>query len=439
MSSELNEYPLEDCLEVLIDYRGKSPRKSETGIPVISAKVVKDGRILEPVKQTIDPNYYSEWMRRGLPQVGDIVMTTEAPLGEIARLTNKTAQYALGQRIVTMRGRKGRLDNGFFKYLMLSHEMQDRLYRRATGTTVLGISQKALRSVLLPLPDFDVQRSASKILGDLDDKIDILREMNKTLEEISRSLFRAWFVDFKPVRAKATGATSFRGMPQELFEALSDSFEDSEIGEIPKGWEVGPLACLVRKPLRRGLAPKYISSGGICVLNQKCIRNHVVNFGLARRHNSAAKPPKDRVIELHDILVNSTGVGTLGRVAQVSGLDEETIVDSHLSVVNPDPEKIDPIFLGFNLTEREAEIENLSHGSTGQTELSKHRLGELKVLMPIRIYQDVYSDLISPMICRSVLNYKKMETLAALRDTLLPKLISGEIEAPDLEALADGG
>src|SRR5262245_41274264 len=117
---EWRTMPLEDGLERLIDYRGKSPPKSATGIPVISAKVVKNGRIVQPVEQTIDPSYYSIWMTRGLPEVGDVVMTTEGPLGEVAQLDEETVQFALAQRVVCMRGKPGVIDNSFLKFLLLS-------------------------------------------------------------------------------------------------------------------------------------------------------------------------------------------------------------------------------------------------------------------------------------------------------------------------------
>ena len=87
--------------------------------------------------------------------------------------------------------------------------------------------------------DDDVAVAVAKVLGDLDDKIDLLREMNRTLEDIARAVFRAWFVDFEPVRAKAAGAASFRGMHQELFDQLPNSFTPSELGDIPTGWTVG--------------------------------------------------------------------------------------------------------------------------------------------------------------------------------------------------------
>jgi type I restriction enzyme S subunit len=165
MQSNWSSLLLESALEALIDYRGKSPPKSEEGVPVISAKVVKGGRVLYPIEQTIAPEYYAVWMTRGLPKVGDVVMTTEGPMGEIAQLDAQTATYALGQRIVCMRGKKGVLDNNFLKFLLISPTQQTILHSFATGTTVAGISQKSLRSVPIRLPPYRDQVVIGRLLG----------------------------------------------------------------------------------------------------------------------------------------------------------------------------------------------------------------------------------------------------------------------------------
>src|SRR5829696_10396053 len=141
MAAEPNAVRLEEVLAALIDYRGKSPPKSATGIPVISAKVVKGGRIVRPIEQTIDPGYYQHWMTRGIPQPGDVVLTTEGPLGEVAQLDEQTASFAIGQRVVVLRGKKGILHDRFLKFLLLSPKQQYVLSSLGTGTTVEGISQ----------------------------------------------------------------------------------------------------------------------------------------------------------------------------------------------------------------------------------------------------------------------------------------------------------
>lgn len=221
--AEWKTEPLDECLESLIDYRGKSPTKSRTGIPVLSAKVVKTTGLLRPIEQTIAPDYYPQWMTRGLPRPGDVVMTTEAPMGEVIQLDEETSKFALGQRIVCLRGKAGKLDNTFLRYLLTSLGQQEILASYSTGTTVLGISQKALRSVPISYPDFDEQVIIGELLSALDDKIELNRRMNETLEASARALFRDWFVDFGPTRAKTAGAAPY--LSPDLWSLFPDRLD----------------------------------------------------------------------------------------------------------------------------------------------------------------------------------------------------------------------
>jgi type I restriction enzyme, S subunit len=149
--------PLEDCMDAIIDYRGKTPKKVPFGIPLITAKIVKGGRIIDGEQEYIAIDNYDDWMQRGLPEAGDIVMTTEAPLGEIAQLDGR--KIALGQRLITLRGNPNILDNTFLKFLMLSDFVQNQLHARATGTTVQGIKQSELRKVTLLVPPLSEQQA----------------------------------------------------------------------------------------------------------------------------------------------------------------------------------------------------------------------------------------------------------------------------------------
>jgi type I restriction enzyme S subunit len=124
--------PLEKCMEAIIDYRGKTPKKSDFGVPLVTAKIVKDGRInFEDKREFIPFENYDAWMRRGLPKPGDVVMTMEAPLGEIAQLDDR--KVALAQRLITLRGKPDLLDNTYLKYLMMSRFVQDQIHARGSG------------------------------------------------------------------------------------------------------------------------------------------------------------------------------------------------------------------------------------------------------------------------------------------------------------------
>jgi type I restriction enzyme S subunit len=178
--------PLEQCMDAIIDYRGKTPRKSSFGVPLITAKIVKNGRILEP-DEFIPFEDYDDRMQRGIPKAGDILVTTEGPLGEIAQLDDK--KVSIGQRIITLRCNENIIYNDFLKYLMMSDYIQEQLVSRSSGTTVAGIKQSELRKIDLLIPPLSVQRRIADILGALDDKIELNHRMNRTLESMARAMF----------------------------------------------------------------------------------------------------------------------------------------------------------------------------------------------------------------------------------------------------------
>lgn len=140
---------VEDALEAIIDYRGKSPEKTAAGVPLVTARVVKGGDLLEPTEFIAESDYAS-WMRRGLPKAGDVVFTTEAPLGEVAQLDGR--RIALAQRLLVLRGKPSLLDNTYLRFALTAPQVRQQIESRATGSTVKGIRQSELRKVLIPLP-----------------------------------------------------------------------------------------------------------------------------------------------------------------------------------------------------------------------------------------------------------------------------------------------
>ena len=275
--------PLSEAVDALIDYRGKTPRKTNHGVPLVTAKIVKGGTIL-PATEYIAEEDYDSWMVRGLPKAGDVVVTTEAPLGEVAQLANENV--ALAQRIVTLRGAEGLLQNDYLRYVMQGAYIQGQLESRATGSTVKGIKQSELRKIILPIPPEHEQIKIAGHLRALDDKIQLNHQINQTLEQMAQAIFKSWFVDFEPVKAKiaaleaggseedallaamrviagdAQGCANAAGgttpgaakgdkltrlqaeQPEQYAElrATAELFpsamQDSELGEIPEGWSV---------------------------------------------------------------------------------------------------------------------------------------------------------------------------------------------------------
>ena len=231
-------------------------------------------------------------------------------------------------------------------------------------------------------------------------------------------------MDFDPVRAKLDGRQP-TGLDEATAALFPAAFQESPVGHIPRGWRIAPLHELAIY-LSRGIGPAYVDTDGICVLNQKCVRDHRVDFSKARRHDPTAKGIDGRTLQPLDILVNSTGVGTLGRIAQVMHLPGKTIVDSHITIVRA-TDKVDACFLGVALALRESDIEALGEGSTGQTELSRARLGGLLLIVPPTELQKAFGAKVQTLLKRITENEFQSRTLATLRDALLPKLLSGEL------------
>jgi len=164
--------------------------------------------------------------------------------------------------------------------------------------------------------------------------------------------------------------------------------------------------------LNRGAAPSYVDREGLMVLNQKCVRDGRVLLDQARRTDPAVKRiSKERVLKPFDVLVNSTGVGTLGRVAQVLTLPEAATVDSHITIVRADPQKVFPRYLGFALRKYQPEIEALAEGSTGQTELSRARLAKLRIALPPPLEQQAIACILGALDDKIELNRRMNRTL----------------------------
>jgi len=180
--------------------------------------------------------------------------------------------------------------------------------------------------------------------------------------------------------------------------------------------------------LKRGISPKYVSDEGLIVLNQKCIRNHLVSLEESRLTDPEKRISEERLLQKFDTLVNSTGTGTLGRIAMNIHEDFPLTVDSHITIVRANSD-ITPIYLCMTLFEKEKVIEMMGEGSTNQVELSPRKLGdEIKIpIVPYSLMQEFEKE--AEFVFKLIWNLQKQNTkLREARDILLPRLMSGQIE-----------
>ncbi|MBO9379639.1 restriction endonuclease subunit S [Sphingomonas histidinilytica] len=405
---------LEEALSDLIDYRGKSPPKSSTGTPVISAKVVKAGRILRPIEQTIDPDYYQTWMTRGYPRPGDVVMTTEGPLGEVAQLDDETAKFAIAQRVVVLRGKPGVLDNTFLKFLLISPLQQSILASFATGTTVEGISQKSLRSLPIRLPPYSEQCAIAEVLGTIDAKLELNRRMNGTLEAMARAIFKDWFIDFGPTRAKMEGRAPY--LAPDIWALFPGSLDSD--GK-PKGWASRTLGDIARQ-VGESVRPESLDPNTPYIGLEHMPRRSIA----LSDWDGAGKVTSGKLIfRKGDFLFGKLRpyfhkVG----IAPVDGICSTDII-----VLNArEPESSAFVLTCISQDEFVAFADRTSDG-TKMPRTSWGRVERYSLCLPNSGALEAFNACVVPMLDRIVSNVHESRTLAATRDLLLPKLISGDV------------
>ena len=271
------------------------------------------------------------------------------------------------------------------------------------GVTGIGAGKfdlDFLQKLMIPIPSERERKSIVGFANSISEKIRCNAKVNDNLQQQAVTLFKSWFVDFS------------------LFG-----------GTVPENWEDTTLENITTL-ITRGIAPKYSNDSDQTVINQKCIRNHTIDLSLARSHTP--KAINEKWLQFGDLLINSTGDGTLGRVAQVWFAPKALTVDSHVTIVRPAREEL-IFYIGLWGILHEKEIESLHTGSTGQTELPRDRVKMLKLLLPDNISLSRFNSIIAPMTSTIISNQEENQKLANLRDTLLPKLMSCEIGVANIQ------
>ena len=382
---------IDQATSLIIDHRGKTPKKlgadwTISGHRVISAQNIKGSRIDENDHHYVDSRTYAKWMKVPLA-AGDTLLTSEAPLGEVAYL-QYDVDWVLGQRLYALRTKPSLAVGRFLFYALQSPLVRNDLESRATGTTVFGISQVELRKVQIPCPPIAEQRRIAEVLGALDDRIDLLDHQ--------------------------------RNLCRKLGLAYTERLTRDSANV--------PLEYYTRS-ISRGVTPKYYKNEEetpIHVLNQRCVRDGWISLNSARLMLPRRREKKAAMAEFGDLLVNSTGQGTLGRVGCWSH-QAPIYADSHVTIVKADPQRMYPILLPYLVFPLQSEIEQMAEGSTGQTELSPSNLGSLKV--PFIRFEEQGTVAAQLLALEEMAHHCSIETriIAELRDALLPELMSGRM------------
>lgn len=438
MSSEWQSFEIETLCTVCSSKRVFAADYVEKGIPFFASKDVIDkalGSFTEPSAYISEKRFDEIVSKTGYPSVGDVLLSSVGNRSGISYVVkDKTPFYFKDGNVLWFKNFNG-LTGEFLNWWLRSNLGQDALNSIMIGSAQKALTISGVQKLKIKTPTLTEQNRIVAILNFLDDRIALLRETNATLEAIAQALFKSWFVDFDPVHANAAFLENGQApsLPAETQALFPSRLVESPQGLIPEGWEVKQLGD-VTSYLSRGISPKYVDQGGVCVINQKCIRDFSIDLAKARRHDPNQRKIDGRELVVGDVLVNSTGVGTLGRVAQVLELLETTIVDSHVTVVRAET-CLGWIYLGQALMRKQPEIEAMGEGTTGQTELARSKLGLLPIICPSQAVLKHFDSIILPLKQSIAVNQSKIKALANLRDTLLPRLISGQLRLPEAEAV----
>ena len=354
---------------------------------------------------------------------GDLVVCEGGEPGRCAIWRDEVPEMKIQKALHRIRAGE-LLDNHFLHYWFLLAGRNGALEPYFTGTTIKHLTGRAIAALEVPLPPLPEQRAIAHVLGTLDDKIELDRRMNETLEGMARALFKSWFVDFDPVRAKMEGRDT--GSPPEIADLFPDRLVDSEMGDVPEGWEVSEIGKEVHAvggttPSTK--EPSYWRGGKRYWATPKDLSKlwSPVLLGTSRRITDAGlQKISSGILPVGTVLMSSRAP-----IGYLAIADVPTAVNQGFIAMRCD-QRLPNLYVLFWCYENLGYIRDIAGGSTF-AEISKKAFRPLSVLVPSEPILQVFDRLCRPLYDRIVVNMKEAEALSALRDTLLPKLISGAV------------
>ena len=448
MVSDWNEDILSNIAEV-IDSRHKTPVYSDSGYPMVRVVDVNGGALnLENTKRVSD-EVYEDFSRGRDPEVGDLVISRVGSYGVVSYV-NSDEKFCLGQNTAFI---IPKINSRFLYYQLISPFVKWQIEQFVVGAVQKTISLKSIRQFQIKLPPEPEQKAIAHILGFLDDKIELNSQMNETLEAMAQALFKSWFVDFDPVidNALAAGNT----IPDEFIERAEqrkaiekkdnsdiqalfpDEFEfTEEMGWIPKGWAVSNV----------GTEFNTVGGGTPSTKNSDFWENGDISW----------TTPKDLSGNQSKILLNTDRkITELGLNKISSGLlPIDTVLMSSRAPVGylalaKVPVAINQGYIAlkcekiltpeFAIQWADSAMDEIKQRAGGTTfaEISKTNFRGIPILVPSQKIIDAYSRDVKDLYNQITSRIENINTLAKLRDTLLPKLMSGELRIPDAETLVD--
>lgn len=429
MSFEYPQSSLGQVAKVRSGFAFKSKDWQSAGIPVVKIANVKNGR-LDMSGCSFVSEEVAQAAKGFILERGDILISMTGYVGDVARVRLDDLPCALNQRVGRFHSfKRDKIHPEFLFFHLRDGQTRREIEQRAYGSAQPNISAGGIEETKIYLPDLQTQKAIARILGALDDKIELNQKMNQTLEDIAKAIFKSWFVDFDPVCAKAEGRPI--GLPAEISDLFPDAFEDSEIGEIPAGWALQPLYDLgtfINGAAYKAFEPNNRRAG------LPIIKIAELKSGITEQTGfSEVEMDKKYLVRERDILFSWSGNPDTSIDTFVWQRDSAWL-NQHIFKVVPRSAEFRPFILQI-LRHKKPTFTEIARNkqTTGLGHVTVKDLKEMKIAVPPEQVLAVSGALLSALQERIFLAMKENILLAELRDTLLPKLISGELCIPDAE------
>jgi type I restriction enzyme, S subunit len=394
-----------DACELIVDCVNRTaPLAAEpTPYKMIRTTNVRDGFIDTDNVRYVDEATFRRWTRRGVPLPGDVVLTREAPLGEVGIIRKPEALF-LGQRTIMYRVAPDKVDPYFLMYSMLSDFMQGQIQSYGSGSTVEHMRLPDCFHLLLPLPPMKTQRKIAAVLSAYDDLIENNNRRITLLEEMAQRIYREWFVEFR--------YPGHEDVP----------LVDSELGRIPEGWEIQPFAALGEYVNGHAFKPEDWGSEGLPIIKIRELKNGVTDETPRYSGDLGAK----YAIADGDLLFSWSA--DLDAYLWTGG---PAWLNQHLFRVDPS-HGLRQAFIFHALKERMAEFRRRAQGTT-MRHIKRSALTQVTCVVPPETRRNQLEEVVAPVDRLALGLVRGTRNLRATRDLLLPRLISGQIDVTDLD------
>ena len=400
-----------------------------SGIPSIMPQNIGDNRILADGIARITPDDAGR-LSRYLVREGDIVYSRRGDLKRRALVRSTEDGWLCGTGCLRIRLGKNGVDSRYASYYLGHPEVQEWIVRHAHGATMLNLNTSILSECPFVIPPKSEQRAIAQILGTLDDKIELNRRMGETLEAMTRALFKSWFVDFEPVRDKAVDRDS--GLPRHIADLFPARLVHSEHGEIPEGWELNSLPEVIEvnptRSLRKGDVAPYLDMANMPT------RGHTPGCVVERPFGSGM-----RFMNGDTLVARITPCLENGKIAFVDFLKDTEMGWGSTEYIVLRPKQLPAEFaycLARCVEFREFAVQSMT-GSSGRQRVPAESLKHFFLAVCPEPISDAFGRTVRPMFARASEAATETHNLTALRDSLLPKLISGDLRINDGQQLIE--